>query len=98
MQARASGYAGPIELLFTLRLQTARVERLRVVRHQETPGIADFLDRPGAGWIESLENLSADGLADHDTVSGATVTSRAIVDRLGAALAAVASGEVVCTR
>ena len=65
VRAVAAGYGGDIvyTAVFDMRgilLQT------RIVRHRETPGIADFLSAPDGG------NRAVDG------VSGATITSNAV--------------------
>jgi len=51
---------------------------LRVVGHQETPGIGDFIDHTRSRWIMELDNASAQAYAQLDAVSGATITSNAI--------------------
>ena len=66
VRARAGGYGGPIEFVAAFRRGEIDPFNLIVVRHRETPGIADFLSAPSGG------NRALDG------VSGATVTSRAI--------------------
>ena len=68
VRARAGGYGGPIEFVAAFRRGESDPFNLIVVRHRETPGIADFLSAPSGG------NRALDG------VSGATVTSRAIQD------------------
>ena len=68
VRARAGGYGGPIEFVAAFRRGEVDPFNLIVVRHRETPGIADFLSAPSGG------NRALDG------VSGATVTSRAIQD------------------
>lgn len=77
---QASGYGGPLVLLATLR--AGRLESLRVTAHQETPGIADFLNQPERGWMAGLRGQDARELAAIDTLSGATITSRALIDAL----------------
>jgi Na+-translocating ferredoxin:NAD+ oxidoreductase RnfG subunit len=87
-----TGYGGLITLLFTSTATStgpesgiARLHRLTVTRHQETPGITDFL-RQDQGWLSSLEGLAPPDLRRVDTVTGATITSRAIRDHLAAFL------------
>jgi len=85
------GYGGPIRLLFTLenlpadRAPTAaRLGRVVLLGHQETPGITDFL-RDGR-WLGGLTAVTASQLRAADAVTGATITSRAITGGLAKAL------------
>ena len=71
-------------------------ERVRITGHQETPGIADFLDRPDAGWLNRLPGRDAAGLRALDTVSGATITSRALKRDLARALERPALATLAC--
>ena len=92
-----AGYGGPIKLLFTSTAadggtRSARLHRLTVTHHQETPGITDFL-RNDQGWLTSLEGLAPGELREVDTVTGATITSRAIRDHLAAFLESRPEGE-----
>jgi Na+-translocating ferredoxin:NAD+ oxidoreductase RnfG subunit len=80
LRGRAAGYAGAIDWLAAAATDEAAttLRALRVVAHQETPGIADFLYDPQRGWLASLSGRSAADLAEVDTVSGATITTRAL--------------------
>jgi len=83
------GYAGPIRLLVGIDRE-GRVLRVRATRHGETPGVADLRADPRAGWLRLFSGRSlgdpateawaigADG-GSFDQVTGATVTSRAVV-------------------
>lgn len=77
---QTSGYGGPLTLLITLK--DGHLERLRVTAHQETPGIADFLNRPDSGWMAGLRGQDPEGLSAFDAVSGATITSRALLSAI----------------
>jgi len=82
VRTEATGYAGPIHLT-ALRRTDGSTEgteglSLRVVGHQETPGIGDFIDHTRSRWIMELDNASAQAYAQLDAVSGATITSNAI--------------------
>ncbi len=83
-QSSASGYAGPLRLLYTLRPAEGRLGRVELVAHQETPGITDFLN--DAAWWAALEGQDAAALATLDAVTGATITSEAIGRHLSAVL------------
>lgn len=82
VRAETTGYAGPIYLTALWRpgLSSEDTEglSLRVVGHQETPGIGDFIDHTRSPWITDLDNTSAQDYAQLDAVSGATITSNAI--------------------
>ena len=70
-----------------LAVQERKLLGLRVTAHQETPGIADFVDRPTDPWRINLRGRSATQLAGLDGVVGATITSRALLRLANRALA-----------
>ena len=78
-----SGYAGPIRLLAVWRPEGT--VSLRVTGHQETPGIGDFIDHARSDWLPALDRSDRETFATLDAVSGATVTSKAIVAAADAA-------------
>ncbi|MBK1727308.1 RnfABCDGE type electron transport complex subunit G [Halorhodospira neutriphila] len=90
------GYAGPIRLLIGVRAD-GRVVAVRPVRHQETPGLGDAIEAGRSDWIRSFNGhrlgepprrewrVAADGGA-FDAITGATITSRAVVDAVRAVL------------
>jgi Na+-translocating ferredoxin:NAD+ oxidoreductase RnfG subunit len=92
-RSQAAGYAGPIELLYTVSLAPPGLRKLTILRHSETPGITSFLqDGNGdAGWLASMANQTAGSVSSVDTVSGATISSRAIRDHLLRVLSAPAT-------
>ena len=65
VRARARGYGGTMEFVAAYRVGESAPLNLIILRHRETPGIADFLNDPSGG-MRAL-----------DGVAGATVTSRA---------------------
>ena len=83
------GYVGPIRLLVCLTADGA-VAGVRVTQHQETPGIGDGIDVTKSPWILQFVGRSLgspeisrwtvrrDG-GDFDQLTGATITSRAVV-------------------
>ena len=80
------GYGGPIRLIFTLSSeQPTTLYRLRLLSHQETPGITDFLRDP-EGWLTEFNNRTTATLAEVSAVSGATITTRAIQSHLSRVL------------
>lgn len=84
------GYVGPIRLLVSIGVD-GQVLGVRVVAHQETPGLGDRIDATKSGWIGGFTGrslgdpaagrwaLRRDG-GEFDAITGATVTSRAVVD------------------
>lgn len=88
LRGTAAGYGGDIHWLAAARTGNAapRLQGVRITAHQETPGIADFLDAPERGWLAALRGATAPALADVDLVSGATITSRGLRRALAAAL------------
>lgn len=72
------GYGGSMDVVAAFR--DGRLAGVRVTRHAETPGFADILDP--SDWIGRIER---DGHVD--AVSGATITSRAVLRARDAALA-----------
>lgn len=95
------GYSGAIRLLVAIR-NTNEVIGVRVVSHQETPGLGDYIEIEKSNWIyvfneKSLTNPSPeqwrvkkDGGA-FDQVTGATITPRAIVKTVNRTLGYFAS-------
>lgn len=87
LRGTAEGYAGTIEwLLFIDAAPSTRIRALRVVAHRETPGIADFLNEPQHPWMQAFVARRA-GEPPPDTLTGATITTRALGQSLTAALA-----------
>jgi len=81
------GYGGSMDVVAAFR--DGRLAGVRVTRHAETPGFADILDP--SDWIGRIE-----GDSHVDAVSGATITSRAVLRARDAALARWAD-ETWCT-
>lgn len=84
-----NGYSGPISLLLGIDY-SGKVIGVRVVKHRETPGLGDAIEKRRSDWIDifkhkSLANtgpemwkVKRDGGA-FDQLTGATITPRAIV-------------------
>jgi electron transport complex protein RnfG len=83
------GYVGPIRLLVGIAPDHS-VIAVRAVEHRETPGLGDGIDAGRSGWIEAFAgfsepadasawNLRPDG-GRFDSLTGATVTSRAVIN------------------
>lgn len=83
------GYVGPIRLLICI-LADGHVAAVRATAHQETPGLGDRIEPDKSQWIHLFEGRSLhdpqwpgwavrrDG-GDFDQLTGATITSRAVV-------------------
>jgi electron transport complex protein RnfG len=84
------GYNGPINLLVGVTVD-GTVTGVRVTRHRETPGLGDAIEISKSAWIDgfSATSLSSPALVDwrvtkdgghFDSITGATVTPRVIVE------------------
>ena len=85
----ADGYNGSIKLLVAIQ-KNGELIGVRVVSHQETPGLGDAIDSNKSDWIYSFAGLSLskpklqdwqvkrDG-GHFDQFTGATITPRAVV-------------------
>jgi Na+-translocating ferredoxin:NAD+ oxidoreductase RnfG subunit len=73
------GYAGPIPLLICVNKQE-KIESVTVLQHFEAPGLIEILtkNRFFEAWNGEAWNAAAD--KEVDTVSGATMSSQAIID------------------
>ncbi len=83
------GYSGPIKLLIGIK-PDGEILAVRVIAHQETPGLGDGIDIKKSTWItqfnqQSLQQTSRsnwkvkkDG-GTFDQMTGATITPRAVV-------------------
>ena len=83
------GYSGRLVLLVAIRMD-GTLAGVRVVDHQETPGLGDAIDARKSGWIlqfagRSLDNPPAEQWkvkrdnGSFDQITSATITSRAVV-------------------
>ncbi len=83
------GYNAPINLLVGVGADSS-VTGVRAVRYRETPGLGDMIDRTKSAWIEQFRGktllappsdkwLVRKDEGQFDSITGATVTSRAVV-------------------
>ena len=83
------GYAGIIRLLVGVSA-SGTVNRVRVLEHRETPGLGDRIESTKSDWMEhfngrSIGDPELDGWTirrdggEFDQLSGASITSRAVV-------------------
>lgn len=100
--AAPNGYGGTIALILSVS-PDGRLNGVRVTDHKETPGLGDYVDRKKDSnkdrpWIDQFEGLSFDtvpqdawkvrkdgGRFDYHT--GATISARAVLGTVSAALA-----------
>lgn len=91
-----AGYSGAIHLLVAV-APDGSVLGVRAVAHHETPGLGDFIDTRKSDWIRYFTGKSAGKLAatrwrvrqdggEFDQYTGATITSRAVVEAVGRTL------------
>jgi len=84
---KADGYAGPIELLLAWHSDRKEIIGVSVVRHLDTPGIADFLNNHQQGsWLDEFRTSTADTVGRIDAVTGATISSNAVRQAVAQAL------------
>lgn len=90
------GYAGEVALLMAVDAD-GRVLGVRVLKHAETPGLGDKIDRAKSAWIDGFTGKSLGEPAPaqwavkkdggvFDAFAGATVTPRAVVRGVRAGL------------
>ena len=95
-QETTRGYNGRIGFWVAVN-QEGEIWNVRVFEHRETPGIGDRIDHHLANWINIFRGLSlANTAPDHwavrqdggrfDGITGATVTSRAMIQAVHTAL------------
>jgi electron transport complex protein RnfG len=88
-----NGFSGEIRLFIAV-YPDGEVAAVRVVEHRETPGLGDLIEHRKSDWIEAFKGLQTSDLlsdplapawtldrdgGDFDHISGASVTSRAVV-------------------
>ncbi len=90
------GYSGDIKLLIAIRTDGS-ISGVRVLTHQETPGLGNYIDIARGNWIKLFDNESLsqtpaiqwrvkkDG-GKFDYMVGATITPRAVVKAVSKAL------------
>lgn len=87
----AKGYSGEIQLLLAI-APDGRLISSKVLRHRETAGLGELIERNRSPWLSQFDGLAPDGvparwsLRDEggtvDQISGATISSRAVRDAL----------------
>ncbi|MGE5028082.1 MAG: electron transport complex subunit RsxG [Betaproteobacteria bacterium] len=83
------GYSGKIKMIVAIKAD-GQVLGVRVITHNETPGLGDYIEIAKSRWIRTFEAKSLANYADQDWkvkkdggkfehMAGATVTPRAVV-------------------
>ena len=82
------GYNGNIDLLIAIKLDTLNhsVMKIKVLNHKETPGLGDLIEEEKSNFLKQfigkhLNKYSNNGphnLDNFDSITGATITSKAI--------------------
>ena len=93
IQGRVAGWGGPIDFIAATD-RIGNVLGVRVISHKETPGLADKIEIAKSDWITSFngKHLTDTRWAvkkdngDFDQFTGATITPRALVKGVYAAL------------
>jgi len=94
--AAPDGYGGRINLIIAIH-RDGRIGGVRVISHNETPGLGDYIDIAKNKWIGVFNDTSLDNRKDgdwkvkkdggtFDYLAGATVTPRAMVKAVHKAL------------
>ena len=90
------GYGGAISLILAIR-RNGEIAGVRVVSHNETPGLGDYIDIKKSPWIKGFDDkilqpghdedwhVKKDG-GKFDYMAGATITPRAVVKAVHKAL------------
>lgn len=92
----AQGYVAPIELIVGI-APDGRVRGIRAVAQRETAGLGDRIDADKSDWLQQFIGRSLDmesekawdvrsAGGDFDQITGATVTSRAVIEAVRNAL------------
>ena len=93
IQGRVAGWGGPIDFILATD-PAGNILGVRVISHKETPGLADKIEIAKSNWITAFNGHSLndrhwavikDG-GDFDQFTGATITPRAMVRGIHAAL------------
>lgn len=94
-----NGYSGAIDLLLGVR-RDGTIAAARVTRHRETPGLGDGIDLERSDWIRQFADRSLNNPlrwavdkddGPFDSLTGATITPRAVVQAIHGALQFVAA-------
>lgn len=77
------GYNGVINFLIAIELNSENniryntISNIKILQHQETPGIGDIIEPEKSKWLQSFYGKNIDNI-DIDSITGATITSQAV--------------------
>lgn len=78
------GYSGPIDLAVAF-APSGTVVGVEVLRHRETPGLGDAIERRRGPWLQQFEGMSENSAlrlraagGEIDGITSATITARAV--------------------
>jgi len=104
--AGTRGYVAPIKLLTAVNTSEASptIIGVRIAAHRETPGLGDKIEAARSDWILQFAGRSLNDPApdrwttrkdggDFDQISGATVTSRAVISGVRKSLTTLANNQ-----
>ncbi len=87
-----NGYSGDIDIMVGV-TASGQITAVKILSHQETPGLGDLIEPHKSNWIQQFPNQSfqtvtqdnwrvkKDG-GDFDQITGATISPRAVTDAL----------------
>lgn len=92
MPVIAAGYSGPVRLAIGINRE-GDLSGVRVIDEQETEGLGDAVHQRESDWIHGFKGRSFDNTpsgqwrvhddgGDFDQLSGATITSRGVIERV----------------
>jgi len=90
MPVKAKGYSGNIDLIIGMDFD-GKLLGVRTLRHRESKGLGDQIDHTRSDWIKQFTGLALGNTPETDwavtvdggkidQISGATITSRGVVD------------------
>jgi Na+-translocating ferredoxin:NAD+ oxidoreductase subunit G len=86
VEAQTTGYGGPIQIMYGV-TPDLEIQGVRIVSQRETPGLGDQVTRQP--FLQQFENRTRDQLNEVDTITGATVSSAAVIEGVRSSLAQV---------
>lgn len=83
------GYNGDISLLVAIELNqdnNNQIINTKILHHQETPGLGDLVEPEKSDWLKKFSNANKNNIDNIDTITGATITSKAVKSAINDAL------------
>ena len=103
MPVTVEGYSGPIKMAIGIK-RDGRISGVTILSHQETPGLGAAIDPSRSDWLQQFRGQSLEQPASaewklarqggrFDAISGATISSAAVLDAVRSALAFYAANQ-----